>query len=285
MAVDVGRVGVWSGSSLWEGGQGGEVAAELDELGFGALWLGSAKGDLNLVEGLLGATKRLVLATGIVNIWTEPAETTAAAYHRVAAEFPGRLLLGIGAGHKKFVEPLTGQQYVRPYQRLVAYLDELDAANVSPQDRAVAALGPKVLALAGQRSAGAHPYLVTPEHTAQAREILGDGPLLAPEQKVILETDPDKARAIARATLELYLGLPNYTNNWLRLGYTEDDLADGGSDRLVDGLVAWGDVDTVLTRISQHHQAGADHVCIQVLTDEPGLPRKHFRILADALFG
>jgi probable F420-dependent oxidoreductase len=284
MTVNVGRVGVWSTSSLWAGDDGREVADELDELGFGALWLGGAKGDLNLPETLLGATNRLVLATGIVNVWTEPAETTAAAYHRVAAKFPDRLLLGIGAGHKQMVERVTGQQYVRPYQKVVEYLDALDAANVPREGRAVAALGPKMVALAGQRSAGAHPYLVTPEHTHQAREILGDGPLLAPEQKVILETDPDKARAIARASLELYMGLSNYTNNWLRLGYTEDDLAGGGSDRLVDGLVAWGDMDTVLTRINQHHQAGADHVCIQVLTDDKGLPREQFRILADALF-
>ncbi len=286
MTVDVGRVGVWVSSRLLAGPTAVDDVVELDELGYGALWIGSSAGDLTLVSQLLAATGRLVVATGIVNIWTEPAGPTAAAYHRVSQAHPDRLLLGLGAGHQAAVER-TGQRYERPYQKLVAYLDELDAADppVPQAGRALAALGPRVLRLARDRTAGAHPYLVTPEHTRQAREILGPDALLAPEQKVVLETDPGVARAIARATLALYLALPNYTNNWLRLGFTPDDLADGGSDRLVDAMVAWGDPATVLTRVAEHHQAGADHVCIQVLTNPPDFPKAGLRTLAEALAG
>jgi probable F420-dependent oxidoreductase len=182
-----------------------------------------------------------------------------------------------------------GQEYRRPFQQLVSYLDELDALTPTvPKDRRVlAALGPKTLRLAAERSARAHPYLVTPAHTKEARDILGPEPLLAPEQKVILETDPQKARDIARATLSLYLALPNYTNNLLRLGFTNEDFADGGSDRLVDAVIAWGDTDAILARIAEHHAAGANHVCIQVLTagdrHHGPLPRQQWRELAHAL--
>lgn len=215
MAVDVGRTGVWSPQGLWQGPEAGEAAAELEELGYTALWIGgSPPGDLVLPERLLAATDRIALATGIVNIWTEPSELIAASYHRVATAYPGRFLLGLGTSHAPAVEARTGQRYVRPYQRLVRYLDELDAASppVPAVGRVLAALGPKTLALAATRAAGAHPYLVTPEHTRLAREVLGAGPLLAPEQKVVLDTNPESARALARKTVEFYLGLPNYTN-------------------------------------------------------------------------
>jgi probable F420-dependent oxidoreductase len=240
-----------------------------------------------VVSALLGATRRLVVATGIVNIWTNPAAMTAANYTKVAAAHPERVLLGLGVGHASFVERATGQRYARPYEKLTDYLDELDAIipPVPKARRVLAALGPRMLALARGRAAGAHPYLVNPDHTRQAREILGQGPLLAPEQKVVLEADPAKARAIARESVGLYLRLPNYTNNLLRIGYTADDFADGGSNRLIDGLVAWGDTDTVLARVSEHHQAGADHVCIQVLTEDKTLPRAQWRTLATALHG
>lgn len=288
MAVDVGRVGIWSNSRLWAGdaGKRREAAAELDELGYGALWVGAASGNLDLASTLLDATRRLAVATGIVSVWTVPADRLAATYTDVAAAHPGRFLLGLGVSHAPAVES-TGQRYARPYEKLTGYLDELDAAAppVPKEGRALAALGPRVLALAGERTAGAHPYLVTPEHTRRAREVLGAGPLLAPEQKVVLETDPARARAVARKRAGFYLRLPNYTNNLRRLGYTDDDFADGGSDRLVDGLVAWGDVDTVLARVREHHQAGADHVCVQVLTDEEALPRAQWRTLAEALYG
>lgn len=287
MTVNVGRVGVWASSWLLDDPAAIESTAQLEELGYGALWIGSASGDLELAAGLLAASTRLVVATGIVNVWTDPASSTAEAYTRVAGAHPGRLLLGIGAGHKSSVEARTGQRYERPYDKLVAYLDELDAADppVPVEGRALAALGPRVVKLSGDRTAGAHPYLVTPEHTQRAREILGPTPLLAPEQKVILETDPDRARTIARDTLAPYLGLPNYTRNWLRLGFTEDDLAGGGSNRLVDAMAVWGDLDTIRARVAEHHQAGADHVCVQALTGERRFPLAALTELAAALRG
>lgn len=285
MPVDVGWIGLWSPSWLWKGTAGQEAAAELDELGFGALWLGAAAGDLELVESLLDVTGRMVLGTGIINVWTEAVDTVAASYQRVDARHAGRLLLGIGAGHKDPVERTTGQSYVRPYGKVADYLDELDAAvpPVPAGQRALAALGPRMLGLAAQRTAGAHPYLVTPEHTYRAREVLGAEPLLAPEQKVVLERDPASARETARGTVSPYLSLPNYTNNLLRLGFTEADFAGGGSDRLIDGVVAWGGMDAVAARVREHHQAGADHVCLQVVNPEGGDPRESFRALAAAL--
>jgi probable F420-dependent oxidoreductase len=283
VTLDVGRVGVWTSSRLLDTPAAVEAAAQLDELGYGALWIGSSAGDLRLVAELLQSTSRIVVATGIVNVWLEPAGPTAAAYARVSRGYADRLLLGIGAGHRSSTEA-TGQRYERPYEKLVSYLDELDTAEPPvPVDRRVlAALGPRVLQLARDRSAGAHPYLVTAEHTRRAREILGSGVLLAPEQKVVLETDPDKARTIARGRLAPYLALPNYTRNWLRLGFTEDDLAGAGSDRLVDAMVAWGGIDTVVARVAEHHQAGADHVCVQALTDSPGFPVTTLEELAQA---
>lgn len=285
MPVDVGRVGVWSPSPFWEGTAGQEAAAELDELGFGALWIGGAAGDLELVESLLDVTGRMALATGIVNVWTEGVDSVAAAYQRVAARHSSRLLLGIGAGHKEPVERTTGQRYSRPHEKVAGYLDELDAATppVPADCRALAALGPRMLSLAAQRTVGAHPYLVTPDHTARAREILGGGPLLAPEQKLVLDPAPSSARETARNAVSGYLTLPNYTNNLLRLGYTEEDFADGGSDRLIDGVVAWGSTEAVAARVREHHQAGADHVCLQVVTREGGDQRESFRALAAAL--
>ncbi|WP_163508768.1 LLM class F420-dependent oxidoreductase [Fodinicola acaciae] len=277
MVADLGRIGVWrSVFALGEDpGALNEAVAELDELGYGAFWLGTAKADLQVPEQILDATKNLVAATGIINVWTEPVDVTTAAYHRVAAKHPGRLLLGIGIGHREMVK-----EYQKPYDALVDYLDKVDAAKVPQEDQALAALGPKVTKLAGDRTRGSHPYFTTPEHTAQAREILGAGPLLAPEQKVILDTNPETARALGRQTLGFYLQLSNYRNSFLRLGFTEEDVADGGSDRLVDATIAWGDLDTIAKRIAEHHQAGADHVCVQVLTEGQELPRAQWRELA-----
>jgi probable F420-dependent oxidoreductase len=285
MALDIGPVGIWTSASLWRSEEAADAVAELDDLGYGALWLGGSDGGLELHEALLAASHRLVVATGIISIWLDPPAKVAASYQRVEHSHPGRLLIGLGSSHAGFTR---GEEYLRPYHKLVNYLDELDALTPTvPKDRRVlAALGPKTLRLAAERSAGAHPYLVTPAHTKEARDILGPEPLLAPEQKVVLEADPTRAREIGRATLALYLALPNYTNNLLRLGFTTDDFADGGSDRLVDAVIAWGDTDTVLDRIAEHHAAGADHVCVQVLTSgdrhRGSLPRLQWRQLAHA---
>jgi probable F420-dependent oxidoreductase len=276
VAVELGTFGVWSRAQLWE--DEGDAAAELEGLGYGTLWLGgSPGGDLDAVTAVLRGTSGLTAATGIVNVWAEPAARMSEVYRRIDQDHPGRFLLGIGASHPEAV----GDRYVKPYDKLVAYLDELDV----PADRRVlAALGPRVLKLAADRTAGAHPYLVTPEHTATAREVLGAGPLLAPEQHVVLESDPAAARALARRSVELYLGLRNYTSNWLRLGFTEDDLEHGGSDRLVDALVAWGSAEQIATRLRAHLDAGADHVAVQVVTEDGGHDREAFRRLAEVLF-
>ncbi|HEX3789201.1 MAG TPA: LLM class F420-dependent oxidoreductase [Pseudonocardiaceae bacterium] len=284
--VSLGRIGVWlSGRALAgvSAGRLGEFAAEVEAAGYGAFWLGTATADLAIARTVLAATDRLAFATGILNIWTEPAAEVAANHHRVNSTFPDRLLVGIGLGHR---EANSAQDYAKPYAALENYLDDVFGGDrpVPAEHTALAALGPKVLRLAGTRTAGAHPYLVTPEHTRQAREILGPGPLLAPEHKVVLESDPDTARAVARPTVARYLGLLNYRNSLLRLGFTEADLADGGSDRLVDELVAWGEPEAVAARLAQHHEAGADHVTVQLLGVED-LPGERFRLLASALAG
>ncbi|MFC0115495.1 LLM class F420-dependent oxidoreductase [Kibdelosporangium aridum] len=274
--MDLGKVGIWSGAPLWADQP--ELARELEELGFGALWLGaSPAGDLRIAEAVLDSTSTLKVATGIVNVWATEAAEVAQSYKRVEAKHPGRFLLGVGAGHKLF-----DTQYEKPYTKLVSYLDELDAAGVPASSRALAALGPKVLTLSAERTAGAHPYFVPVEHTRQARKTLGDGPLLAPEIAVVLESDRAVADQIIRKYTSLYLQLTNYTNNLLRLGFTEEDFADGGSDRLIGALIPQG-VDNIVATVAQHHEAGADHVNIQVLTADGGLDAEAFRTLGNAL--
>ncbi len=253
---DLGRFGVWTGGPVTP-----EQAVEIEKLGYGAVWVGgSPAAALSFVEPILAKTSTLQVATGIVNIWSAAAKPVAESFHRIEAGYPGRFLLGVGVGH-----PEHTQQYRKPYDALVEYLDELDAATVPASRRVLAALGPKVLKLSAQRSAGAHPYLTTPEHTARARELVGTSVFLAPEHKVVLSTDADEARAIGRQYTGFYLGLSNYVNNWLRLGFTEDDVAKPGSDRLIDAVVAHGTADDVAERLNEHLEAGADHVCIQVL--------------------
>jgi len=254
---DVGRFGVWMGTRSISP----ELAQRIEELGYGTAWIGgSPDADLAWVEPALEQTGSLQLATGIVNIWSSPAATVAQSYHRIENVYPGRFLLGIGVGHREH----TGR-YRKPYDALVCYLDELDAATVPTSRRVLAALGPKMLALAADRSAGAHPYLTTPQHTAQARELVGNTVFLAPEHKVVLTTDADEARRIGRDSIGFYLGLSNYVNNWRRLGFTENDVRKPGSDRLIDALVAYGTPDAVAARLNEHLEAGADHVAIQVL--------------------
>ena len=253
---DLGRFGAWT-----FGAPKPEQAVEIEKLGYGAVWIGgSPAGDLNYVEPILQRTETLQVATGIVNVWTAPAEQVAEAYHRVEDAYPGRFLLGIGIGHPEHTE-----EYRKPYDVLVEYLDVLDAAKVPTSRRVIAALGPKVLKLSAQRSAGAHPYLTTPEHTGQARNTIGNTVFLAPEHKVVLSTDADEARAIGRKTVDFYLNLSNYLNNWKRLGFTDDDIAKPGSDKLIDAVVAHGTADDIAKRLTEHLDAGADHVTIQVL--------------------
>nr|WP_200308429.1 LLM class F420-dependent oxidoreductase [Streptomyces adelaidensis] len=281
--ISVGRYGVWSFGLRAEdparSGELAEAAAELEELGFGAIWLGGSPGVRHAVP-LVEATTRITVATGIQSIWQHEAADTAVHFAELEAAHPGRFLLGLGVSHAKLAE-----QYRRPYSAMVDYLDALGTAGV-PADRLVlAALGPKMLRLSRDRAAGSHPYLVTPEHTAEARETLGEGPLLAPELKVIAEADPDRARPLARAHLAMYLGLPNYTNTFLRLGFTESDLTGGGSDRLIDAVYAWGSDDRIRARVEEFHAAGADHVALQVIDDRAGdeLPREAWRRLAGLL--
>jgi probable F420-dependent oxidoreductase len=280
--MDLGQIGIWNSGFREEdpraAGEIREAAAELEQLGYDAIWLGASPG-VRHAAPLLEATERLVVATGILNIWEyEPADV-AEQQAALADRYPGRFLLGLGASHALLVKG-----YRKPYSTMVEFLDRLDAAGSAKDERVLAALGPRMLALSRDRAAGAHPYLITPEHTAKAREILGPDSLLAPEVKVVLETDPDRARAAARGHLALYLGMPNYTGNLLRLGFVEDDFRDGGSDRLVDATFAWGDMEAVRARLAAHREAGADQLVIQVVTDDRvALPRAQWRALADGL--
>ncbi|MFJ5519924.1 LLM class F420-dependent oxidoreductase [Streptomyces griseoluteus] len=263
--AEIGRYGVWSlglrNEDPGRRGEIGEAAAELQELGYGTAWLGGSSAPVNALP-LLEKTDRLIVGTSIQSIWQHDARESAARYAEVETAHPGRFLLGLGVSHARLTE-----QYRRPYSALVEYLDELDALGVPAGRRVLAALGPKTVRLAGERSLGAIPYLVTPEHTVRAREILGQEPLLAPEFAVVLESDPARARELARGHLDMYLQLPNYTTNFQRLGFTEDDLQDGGSDRLVDALYAWGDDDTIRRKVNAFLDAGADHVALQVVQE------------------
>ena len=261
-----------------------DLAAELEDLGFSALWVPDVGGDLfGSLDTLLAATSSTVIATGILNVWMHTPAETAAWRAGLAEPDRERLLLGIGISHASFIDAHEGMSWDKPLATMRTYLDGLDEGGVPHAARCVAALGPKMLELARDRSAGAHPYLVTPEHTALARETMGPDALLAVEQGVVLDTDPDAARAVARNALSIYATLPNYTNNWKRLGFTDDDV-ETLSDRLVDALVAWGDVDAVAARVQAHRDAGADHVCVQLLA-APGEPvdRDAWRRLAAAL--
>jgi probable F420-dependent oxidoreductase len=272
MRNEIGAFGVWRMASAVTP----QLAEQVEALGFGAIWLGgSPAGDLEVAERLLDATERISIATGIVNMWRDEAALVAQAYHRIAARHPGRFLLGVGVGHREAID-----RYRKPLDKIVGYLDRLDEAGVPREHLVLAALGPKALALAAERTSGAHPYLTTPRHTGYARGLIGAGPLLAPEHKVILDTDPARARSVGRTTVSRYLDRVNYRNNLLREGWSEDDFLDGGSDRLVDALVLHGTVEDVAAGLTAHLEAGADHVGIQVLGDDP---LEAYRALAEVL--
>lgn len=287
--MNLGRVGVWSiglrSDDPAARGEITEAAAELEELGYGTIWLGGSPAVTHATP-VLEATSRITVATGILNIWAHDPADVAAAHAGLAANNPGRFVLGLGVSHARSVDPMVPGGYRRPLATMREFLARLDAAStpVPRSERVLAALGPRMLELSRDDAAGAHPYFVTVEHTRRAREVLGTGPVLAPEVKVVLESDPGRARAAARQHLDRYMGLPNYTNNLLRLGFSEDDIRDGGSDRLVDATVAWGGLAAIRERVAAHHDAGADHVCVQVITDDPrALPRSQWRDLAAAL--
>jgi probable F420-dependent oxidoreductase len=283
--MDVGPFGIW-----WSGWQEGdamqESVAEMEELGYGTLWLsgGFSPGLSSNFGRLLAATRRTTVASGIINTWLTPAGEMAAAVGELEERFPGRFLLGLGVSHAPIVDG-WGENYRRPFSQMVGYLDELDAARptVAADRRILAALGPKMLGIAAERSLGAHPYFVTVEHTVFAREALGQGPLLAPEVAVVLETDAMSARRLARGYMAVYLSLPNYVNNLRRIGWTEEDVAGGGSDRLVDALIPWGSAGAVARRLREHRDAGADHVCVQLVVEDHRFPAAGYRQLAGAL--
>jgi len=289
----LGRVGLWTFQlDLQPMAKAQECVAELESLGYGAIWVPEAVGREPFANAalLLSAGTRIAVGTGIASIHARTAMTMQAGWKTLSEAFPARFVLGLGVSHQPMVEGVHGTTYDKPYSTMVSYLDAMDrglffasAPSVAPQ-RVLAALGPKMLKLSAERGLGAHPYFVPVEHTVIAREALGVGPLLAPEQAVVFETDPTKARAIARTHMATYLRLPNYTNNLERLGWTDADIADGGTDALVDAIVAWGSLDTVVARVKAHLDAGADHVSVQVLPADPrGLPLAEWRELATAL--
>lgn len=291
--MDIGRVGIWTFHlDLVPSRQAQEHVSELADLGYGAVWIPEAVGREALTSAavLLAGSHDIVVATGIASIWARDAVAMSAAHKTLTEAYPDRFLLGMGVSHQSLVSGLRGHDYTKPLTTMRTYLDAMDSAlfmAVGPSTepvRVLAALQPKMLELAATRAAGACPYFVPLEHTAFARETMGEGPLLAVEQAVVLETDPTKARAIARTHTSIYVSQPNYCNNLRRFGFTDEDFADKGSDRLVDAIVAWGDLDTVVARVKAHHDAGADHVCVQVIGEEmTSVPVTEWRELAPAL--
>lgn len=276
--MELGRIGAWLGPlSLRSAAETREFAPELEELGYRAIWFAEGVGTkecFTQAATLLSWTERAVVATGIANIYARDPMAAANGATTLADAYPGRFLLGIGVSHAPSVAA-RGHDYAKPIGTMRSYLDAMDAAvfrAAEPAEQAprvLAALGPKMLELAAERTRGAHPYFTPPEHTAFARGIIGEGPLLAPEQAFVLEEEPSSARAKARKHMAHYLELDNYRRNLLRVGFAEYDFADGGSDRLVDAIVAWGDVNAVRDRVKAHLDAGADHVCVQAVGDDP----------------
>jgi probable F420-dependent oxidoreductase len=291
MSIDLGPTGIWQRELRFHEDRGArlEAAAEVEELGYTALWVPDVGGDvMGVVDELLSATKAIPVATGIVNIWMHEPEAIAAGWADIERRHPGRFTLGLGIGHAPIVdEMLEPGRYRRPLAFMREYLDAIDAADptVPPDRRMIASLGPRSLELCRQRTGGSCPYLVNPEHTRMAREILGPDRVLAPEQSVLLETDPVRARAKARAFVADYLTLPNYVANLRRLGFEEAELTGTGSDRLADAIVAWGDEQAIADRVAAHRDAGADHVCIQVIDAEGAFPTEAWRRLAPVLLG
>lgn len=291
-AAAIGPVGVWSFALDRNGAaEAREAVAALEEMGYGALWIPEGVGSKEVLSHaaiLLAGSRRIVVATGIASIWARDPMAMANGARALADAYPGRFLLGLGVSHGPAVAR-RGHRYERPLERMREYLDAMEAARYTGPDpamppRVLAALGPRMLNLAAQRTAGAHSYFVPVEHTPMARSVLGEGSLLAVEQTAVLEEDPGRARELARRFMDHYLRLENYRNNLRRLGWGEEDMVGGGSDRLVDAIVAWGDTGRIRDRVRAHLDAGADHVCVQVLVPDPAeIPRAELRELAPAL--
>jgi len=283
---DLGAVGIWSMELRFgDPEKSNAVAAELDELGFGAIWIPGGIDDAVLgdVDRLLSATKKAVIATGIINLWKQQPADVAKWFAGQSDERKRRVMLGIGISHG----PLIGEAWNKPVARTRAWLDELESAGMAMDNTCLAALGPKMMALSGERTAGAHPYLTTPEHNVEARRILGPGKLLAPEQGVIFESDRAKLREVAQAALGNYLQLPNYCNNWMRLGFSKEEDLGPVSDRFIDAIFAHGSTEAMAARVKAHLAAGANHVCVQVISGAMGgdidVVRGRYRQLAEAL--
>jgi len=281
--------GVWAHQLRYnEPSVAGEIAAELEELGYDALWIPDVGGDvLGAIETLLGATSRTTIATGILNIWMHEPAVVAARRTGWTDDWKARFLLGLGASHAPLIDHENPGRYTKPYSKMVEYLDRLDAADVPwpAEARVLAALGPRMLKLAADRTAGAHPYFVPPEHVAVARATMGPDAFIGVELAVVIDPDPATARTTARKHTAVYTTLPNYTNNLRQFGYGDDDFANAGSDRLVDAIVAWGSLDAIKARVQAMRDAGANHVCIQVMHPTDDLPRADWRELAGALLG
>ena len=285
--MDIGKLGVWISLHGLDSTQLTDTAQQVESLGYGALWYPEARGYESFALGsyLLGQTRTLVMATGIANIYARDAVTMKQGQHTLAKLSGGRFLLGLGVSHIPIVEGARGHTYGKPVATMRKYLDAMEkAAVLAPEleetpPTVLAALGPNMTRLAGERAAGAHPYNITPEHTARTREIVGPGAWVCSEQKVLLLDDAAKAREVARINLERYMVLPNYRNAWLRMGFTEEDLAGRGSDRFMDAMVVWGDEAAIRKRIQEHWDAGASHVCIQPLHPE-GIPQPDLEALA-----
>lgn len=288
--MNLGRVGLWTASfDLQPMKKAQEAIAQVEEMGFGTVWVPEAvlREPFASTSLLLSATKNMVLATGIASLHARTAQTMNSGWRTVSEAFPDRFVLGIGVSHAPMVEGAHKTNYSKPYSTMVQYLDHMDQATFfSPQPasprRVLAALGPKMLKLAAERCDGAHPYFVPVEHTPIAREVMGPDALLAPEQAVVFETDPAKARAVARTHMNTYTRLPNYVNNLIRLGFKEEDIV-SQADHVVDAIVAWGTTDQIVSRLKAHLDGGADHVCVQVLTENLAvLPMAQWQELADA---
>lgn len=290
--IDIGTWGIWTALlDMHPTTKVREVVAELDEMGWGAVWRPESTGRDALISSTLWleSCPRMAVATGIAQTYARHPMTTMAATRTIDEAHPGRFLLGLGVGHAPMIEGVRGLDYSTPLSDMRDYLAAMDAAPYTAQGpegrppRILAALGPKMLELSATAADGAHPYFTVPDHTALAREIIGPDKYLAPEQMCVLETDPGRARDIARANMARYLQLPNYTNNLQRMGFEEAEINDI-SDRLVDAIVVWGDIDTVVARLQEHIDAGADHVCVQALVEDPNdLPMDDWRHLAEAL--